>query len=285
MRRCVCGRSRTFPLCDGNHVSTGWSCAVQEKITIERCFIAGGNYVSLAEKLAHHYNAVSAHSQEDRISCDELIILCDGTNLDRIHKEMSRIQYQKQRLLVIGVPIEVVRKAFPDSDVQQSVSDDFSILWIECKRALEAPKNMDGNQSQTYQSIFVSHAVEDEAVLLPIVDYIRAYFEVDLFLCTDSILSGSNWYQTIVENLERAEKVLAINSASFGRSTFCAFEIGMARSQNKQLSIINLDSSPVPAHMQDIQSQFLDRVRKNKPWLTVKEALSEVFLRELEYSK
>ncbi len=284
MKRCVCGRSKTFPLCDGNHVSTGWNCAIQESISVERCFLASGNYASLSEKLAHHYNAVSANSQEGRIACEELIILCDGTNLERIHKEMRRINFQKQHLLVIGAPIEIVVRAFPESDLQQSVSDDFSILWMECKRALEAPKKIEDTRAKTFQSIFVSHAVEDEVVLLPIVEYIRAFFDVEIFLCTDSIYSGSNWYQTIVDNLARSEKVLAINSASFYRSTFCAFEIGMTRSLNKQLSIITLDRTTLPAHMQDIQSQYVQRVQKNKPWLSEKEALSEIFLRELECS-
>ena len=277
MKRCICGKSSQFPICDNQHKSQGWSCR-QERTRVSRCVLAGPHYISLAEKIAHHLNGITAHSIDEKIVCQELILLSDGSDIEYLHQEMNRISSSQERLLAIGIPVEIVSKAFLSLSSYHQIDDDFRTLWMSCQRALENPTYP---TQQMYSSLFISHAVQDEQGILPIVQYIRQHFSIEIFLCTDSIRSGSNWYQTIVEQLAQSQKVIAINSADFGSSTFCAFEMGISRALDKDLSIINLDDSPLPAHLQDIQSRFVPRYQRNKPWLTIKEALSELLLREL----
>ena len=42
-------------------------------------------------------------------------------------------------------------------------------------------------------SAFLSHAVKDEALIMPAVTYLRRHFRVDMFLCADSIIPGTRW--------------------------------------------------------------------------------------------
>jgi len=281
MKRCICGKSKNFPICDGQHGSQGWTCSIPTSINAKQCILAGPHYLSLAEKLAHHLDAVSAHSQQERIKCNELIILSDGTDINFINEELRLIQSNSQKLLAINAPVSVVAKAFPTINNIHQITDDLRFMWTNCLQALQ---QVAVQKQDHYSSLFISHSVQDEHFLLPIIQYIRKHFDISIFLCTDSIKSGSNWYQTITDQLHNSEKIIAINSASFATSTFCAFEMGLARSLQKELSIINLDDTSLPAYIQDIQSQFANRYKRNKPWLTLQEAVSELLLQELHKS-
>jgi len=53
---CVCGRSKSMPICDASHDGEGWTCRV-EKAWSEMSFFTSFRYQNLGLKLASHYKA------------------------------------------------------------------------------------------------------------------------------------------------------------------------------------------------------------------------------------
>ena len=251
---------------------------MRNTIKVQQCIVGGPHYQSLAEKLAHHQQAFAAHTVHQEVSCQELVLITDGTDIEYLNQELQRLRYTKLTILAIGVPIAIASRAFPNSDNHHQIQKQINSLWVECVAALTAKNHI---EQAACTSIFVSHSVQDEPLLLPIVQYLRKAFSLTIFMCTDSIYSGANWYQTIVDSLQQSQKVLAINSKDFSASTFCAYEMGMARALNKEVAIITLDDSTVPAYMQDLQSTYIERYHRNNPWLDRNDALVELFMMEM----
>ena len=67
-------------------------------------------------------------------------------------------------------------------------------------------------------------------------------------------------------------------SSAFVRSSFCAFEVGMARALQKRLSLFCLDTAVPPAYIQDVQALSVPRLQLQKPWLNEQEALLEIMM-------
>ncbi|MDP6507243.1 MAG: toll/interleukin-1 receptor domain-containing protein, partial [Planctomycetota bacterium] len=131
------------------------------------------------------------------------------------------------------------------------------------------------------KSAFISHAVADESLIMPAVEYLRQYFDAGLFLCADSIETGSVWQKEITEALEAKDCFICLLSEASLASHFCSFEIGVASALEKPLIQISLDGSMPHVFIQHLQAIDLPRIVKQKPWLDVEDALLDELLKVL----
>lgn len=107
-------------------------------------------------------------------------------------------------------------------------------------------------QAPPLPRVFVSHAVSDEAVILPVVDRLRALYGLEAFVCADSIADGADWAGAIAAALEASDCFLLLLSAAVRRSHFCSFEVGYAVGKGVPLRIISLDGTLPPAFVQHV---------------------------------
>ena len=84
---------------------------------------------------------------------------------------------------------------------------------------------------------FMSHAVADEQLIIPVVDRLRDLYGAQLFLCGDSIPTGSNWQHAIMEGLRGADVFVLLLSAAVKRSHFCSYEVGYAMGTGKDVKV------------------------------------------------
>ena len=131
-----------------------------------------------------------------------------------------------------------------------------------------------------FQRIFVSHAVSDEATLLPVLGYLENLYSIEFFICS-RIPSQANWYNEIEHHLRASDIVWAFLSSGFSSSTFCAFEIGMSRALKKDIQLFSLDGGLPPAYIQHQQMYSLTRIQSHFPWLSDTEALIQSCTRAL----
>ena len=68
-------------------------------------------------------------------------------------------------------------------------------------------------------------------------------------------------------------------SEAFFRSTFCGFEVGMARALNKNIRMVSIDGAIPPSYAQDIQMLSVPRYMNTHAWLDFEEALLECMLK------
>ena len=60
-RRCVCGRSTSFPICDGSHTEKGWSCVPEKVQARDTVILSASHYLSLAEKWSYRLGATHSN--------------------------------------------------------------------------------------------------------------------------------------------------------------------------------------------------------------------------------
>ena len=101
-RRCVCGRSRRFPVCDGSHTEKGWSCAPAQVKTKDTVILSVSHYLSLAEKWSYRLGAIHSSRVNEMLRCNDLWIICDGTDFERLLVEKERILAARIHLVAIG---------------------------------------------------------------------------------------------------------------------------------------------------------------------------------------
>ena len=270
-KRCICGYSKSFPICDGAHQGKGWSCAQQEETYTENVVVSSFHYRSLAQKWAYH---LRGNIFEDRMitQCDHLWILCDGSNISYINQQVQKIMARKTTLVAINVASEHLHMMGKVDEVR--IIDDRKKIPIWTQLQLEGhPYKKRGRQR-----IFLSHSVADEATLRPVVSFLRKGLLHEVFDCSDSILAGSLWYTEITKALKESDVMLCMLSSAFARSTFCAFEVGMARALHKAIRIISIDDTLPPSYAQDIQMLSVPRYQQAHPWLSMEEAMYECVL-------
>ncbi|MEZ4318098.1 MAG: TIR domain-containing protein [Myxococcota bacterium] len=272
MKRCVCGRSQRFPLCDGSH-GEGWECADQAR-AVGTCVVAGGHLASVAERLAHREGGVVAHRVEGEISADHLIVLTDGTDLDVLQAELVRVRARERRVIVVDAPVECVASGFAGFHVHRAAPDDPLHLWRAVLAALEGEEV----RARPVPRAFLSHAVADEPVLQPVVDYLRRWAGAELFLCADSIGAGDAWRTTIDQALRDCEVFVLVGSAASFASTYCAYEVGMATALGKPCRMVILDGALPPPFIAHVQAIDLMRHRNRRPWLGDTDALIDGLL-------
>ena len=113
-----------------------------------------------------------------------------------------------------------------------------------------------------HKRIFISHAVSDEAIILPVLEQLEGLYDLQFFICS-KIPSQSNWYSEIEQHLRDCDTVWTFLSTDFSQSTFCAFEIGMTRALKKTMMLFSLDGSTPPAYLQHLQMHSLPRVQSH----------------------
>ena len=135
--------------------------------------------------------------------------------------------------------------------------------------------------STLLKSAFISHAVKDEALIMPVMDYLRTYFQADLFLCADSIPPSTNWQDTILAALQKQSYFVLLLSQATLASHFCSFEIGVAYALKKPIILLSLDRSRPPTFIQHLQSIDVNRLMQQKPWLDEQDILLDELLKSL----
>jgi len=274
--RCICGKSKIFPLCDGRHRAAGWRCGEGRETIVSHVFLASPALRNLADRLAHRFQGVSLHHISGSLRCAQLVVLTDGHDLPLIQQQMLRCEAESVRVISIGLHADAAQWAFPGRQVVHIPDGDAMGLWAKVEAAVTTKA---GDQTlRERPRVFVSHAVQDESVLFPVIELIREHYGIPLFLCADSIRVGSQWRSRIQTQLDRCERFLYIASPAANVSTYCAFEAGMAMGRHKSIRIVSIDGCPPPAHLQDIQASSVPRLRARKPWLDPDDALTECIL-------
>ncbi len=274
-RRCVCGRSERFPLCDGSHNETGWSCVPEQVQAKDTVILAASHYLSLAEKWAYRLGATHSARVHGMLRCNELWIISDGTDFERLLVEKKRFFAVHTHIVAVGCDPMFLQQLGPFDTMYTLQDEGIGSLWTQL---LQLESHKENTQARRIPRIFLSHAVADERVLLPAVNYMRRYFQAEIFVCSDSILQGDSWYSTIETALREAESLCFAISSAFVRSSFCAFEVGMARALGKRLSLFLLDDTLPPAYIQDVQAVSVPRRMLQRPWLSQEEALLETMM-------
>ena len=281
MKRCFCGTSKRFPLCDNSHQGM-WSCVNNRKARVRDAVLVCEHYLSLGQKWAAHHKMYLLEDQLEDVICERLWILCDGSDIERLLQQRKQIVAQSVSVIGIDIAPQYLSIFGQIDDAQPLQDAGPGSLWVQlnqifARRDLASPL-------PRYQSLFLSHAVADERRLEPAIRYFRTYLGFSVFSCSDSIPNGDNWYVRIVEALRSADVVLCMLSKDVIHSTFCAFEMGMARALHKPISMVSLDESLPPAYMQEIQMLSLARHHRTRPWLSAEDVLIEGMLLSLSHS-
>ena len=265
-----------MPLCDGAHKSEGWSCGPAMRTVVEWGFVAGSHYANLAERLAHRFGGVAMHVTRGRIRVERLVVLADNTELDLLSAQVERVDAGRIQVVAIAADPLWISRSFPEIPITPIEDSDPEWLW---QATLEACLGNTGElPGRRFPRVFLSHAVVDEAVLMPAVDYLRRISQRPFFLCGDSIGSGAAWQPTIIQQLKEAQRFLFVLSEASARSTFCAFEVGQAMARDIPIGLVAIDDTPPPAYLQHLQLIHIDRLQRQRPWLSKEEALIEAML-------
>lgn len=270
-RRCVCGRSERFPLCDGSHRGQ-WSCSTPAP-EVEVAVIAAHHLSMVGERLAHELGGVAMQTVRHPTRAVRAVVLSDGTELDRLLQSVARVDAQERIAIVVDGAAALVGRALPDWSVRLARSDDASGLWGAVWEAMSAMPV----EVPILRSAFVSHAVADEPQLQPVLDGVRRA-GAELFLCADSIELGTDWRARIEHALASSERFVFVVSEHSVRSTYCAFEAGFALARGRTPRLISLDGTLPPAFLAHLQAADIPRMVHRQPWLTPSEALMQALV-------
>lgn len=267
-KRCICGRSARFPICDGQHVADGWQCDVSAGI--DTVVIGSAHLRSVAERLAHALNASAGHRLPALpAQVRRLIVLVDGHDLDALLAEVGSIQASARTVVIVDAPASVAL-AFPGWPVAVVQPASPVELWGALRAAVDA--SVVPSPPKSMPRVFLSHAAADEGQLDAPVAALRRR-GVPVFVCADSIPAGTRWHARILDELANADRVVFIASAHSGRSTFCAFELGFAVARGLTVRVIALDDTPIPPFVAHLQADSVPRLVRRRPWLSAPEAL------------
>ncbi len=276
---CVCGKSKTFPICDGSHHSANWSCQSKQN-WVKIGFCASPRYQNIALKCADHYKGANCLPGKSYPQLDTLIIITDGTDLQFPSEIYPKIQAQQSFVITLGIQGDFLSKHFPQAKIITSPLSNplhaFKNIKTQVDLILKGkspPENPPFLTSKAPKNIFLSHAVLDEAIIMPVVEYLRDYLNVSIFVCTDSIELGTNWHQEIIQGLQQQEHFVALISKPYLASHFCSFEIGMAFALKKTINFISLDGSMPHVFVQHLQCIDLPRLKTLRPWLEIEDLL------------
>jgi hypothetical protein len=278
-KRCICGRSKAFPLCDGAHAAESWRCSARRGVRTPWCFVAGPQNENIAERLAAELGGVAAHATEPPIVAERLVALTEGYDLEHVRRLVEDVAAETRRALALGGHAGAVAAALEGWDVC-SVEASGLELWPAILGAVLATARAEEAAAapRALAPAFLSHAVADEATLLGPVGYLRRVYGAELFLCADSIEQGSVWHEAIAAELRTRPRFVLVLSSAAARSTFCAFEVGYALALGRKPALVSLDGTPPPSYVQHLQVVDLERRRAARPWLRRDEALTEALL-------
>lgn len=277
-KRCICGKSGRWPLCDGSHKSLGWTCSVQTRAPY--AFVAGRNNENLAERLASELEGVAVHAVASPIRAGTLVVIADTTSLHEVRELTARVQAAAWRVVALELDPSLASQLFPEADIRVASGADALELWRSV-HAAATRESLVPTPAAKLSPAFITHAVADEGAILPTLDYLRKHAGAELFLCADSIAAGSRWHDTILQELDRRPMLVWLLSKRSAASTFCSFEIGYAMASKKRIVIVSLDGERPPAFAQHLHALDLGRRRASRPWLTEREALADAVIEAL----
>ena len=275
-KRCICGRSKELPLCDGAHRSAGWQCDFMGPGPLAFAFAASHSLRNLGDRLAHRFQGQSLHTPTQNFEASRLVLVTDGHDTARLQQIAAAVRSKDTTVLAVGTAAQGLRWAFPDAAFVVIEEEDATVLWKSAEAAVQTAAEPAERQSPP--RVFLCHSVHDEAQLFPVIDILRDHFGVPLFVCADSIAPGSGWQAEIQTQLLECDLVLFLSSEHANKSVFCGFEAGMATAMGKVIHVINLDGTRLPDYLQQIQANDVPRLQNRKPWLTSMDALLEACL-------
>lgn len=278
---CICGASKAYPLCDESHEGLKWSCGAMNQKVIEIVISTSVELYNLAQRLAYKLDALVV-TEHYNLPVERLIRLCSLS----LPYPTPHIQANQTLNIAIDVPQSLI--------IKQSPEPTHSLTNLEpkylYKQALQAIQNEDNwvihpsnlKALNLRRKIFLSHAVVDQLKLSELIHLMRIRYELNVFVCSDSLILGGEWYSAIIESLSEADLVVQIITENSNKSTFCAFEAGYSIAAEIPLLLICFDQgvSP-PAHLQHIQASELWKSQLTKPWMTKEELALSVILEML----
>jgi hypothetical protein len=280
-KRCVCGRSERFPLCDGSHRDEGWACAADPPALAPWAVVAGPRLANVAQQLAAQLGGVAWEAEPLRALRG--VVLTDGLDAHELAFALGAVEARSWRVCAVGLDPAALPAALRSLDAEPVVleADPIGSLWRRVVRALAqpaAPSPKELAAPLQAPRLFLSHAALDEPALLPAIAYLRAGLGCEVFVCVDSIPTGAGWFDELREALDACDRFVWVASPHARRSTFCAFEFGYALAAGKPLGVLSLDAEPLPAWAQRWQAVELPRLARLHPWLDPQEALLQALL-------
>jgi hypothetical protein len=213
---------------------------------------------------------------------DQFVTVVDGTDLEvplALHRE---VQAHDRTVVTLGAAAGLLLEMFTGCRVVELGPVD---LFEAFKRIVEMMDSGGGAAVHArpleLNTGFISHAVRDEPLLLPAVDYLRRYYKANLFACADSISPGADWQNAILTALTERQRFVGLLSEASRASHFCSFEIGVACALRKPIRLLSLDGSPPPVFVQHVQAADLPRLARQRPWLDVQDIVADELLKAL----
>lgn len=276
MKRCICGKSDLFPLCNGSHASQGWTCSPPSNDRAALVVVASRSLQSVADRLAHEFAGTVVEANAPELTADRLVVLSDGQDIPELQARIGHLKARRKTLLPIGLSPRAAAWAFADFEIHDLSEVPHSSLWSALVSAYRSQAITEPPRSAP--KVFLSHAVVDEPRIRDAVESLRRDFGVQIFTCADSIRSGSDWQATIRQYLAETEVFLSVASEAANRSVFCAFESGFAQAREIPVHIVDLDGGGPPSHLSHLQAKSVPRHLASHPWLTTTEATLDCFL-------
>jgi hypothetical protein len=280
-KRCICKRSGRYPLCDGSHIDQSW-CGQTPAEQITRLVIASPALSSLAEWWAAVIDGktITETTENIRDSIEEIWVLSDGIQLPLLKLLIEQIPHQTERWIhTDSHPVLPQDWVSLRNQSHYHLPSDFELKTLDPLRLKPIQPTL-----VNPRRIFISHAVSDETIILPILEYLEGLYDLQFFICS-KIPSQANWYTEIEQHLRDCDTVWTFLSSDFSQSTFCAFEIGMTRALKKNMILFSIDGSTPPAYLQHLQMHSVPRVQSHSPWLSQNEVLIHLCTQALNESQ
>jgi hypothetical protein len=270
-----------LPFCDNSHEAEGWTCA-GDGSWAHFGFCASYRYQNLVRKLASHYQGALCLPGEPLPAVDLLVTVVDGTDLELPLVLHRGIRARDRLVVTLGVAGGLLQEVFAGDRVLDLGHVDLFEAFRQVRAVLDGKAEPAATPCPVrLHSAFISHAVRDEALVVPAVGYLRRYYQADLFLCADSIAPGTDWQGTIGRALRGQAVFVGLLSEASLASHFCSFEIGVASALEKPIRLLSLDGSPPPVFVQYLQVIDLPRVARQRPWLDLQNILVDELLSAL----
>lgn len=274
---CVCGRSQTLPFCDGAHVEEGWACQA-EASWAALAVAASARWQNLARRLAHEVGGRLVEPGAAPARAERLVLLVDAGDLDGPRALAAQVEADEQVVMALGVAARALAPAFPGARLVDLGAAGPLEAFHAAQRALEAAPSEGAAQPSRLRSLFVSHAVADEELLLPAAAALRAQHGAALFLCADSLAMTQDWQAGIQGALRDHDAFVLLVSEASRASHFCSFEVGYGLALDKPMALVSLDGTMPPAFVQHLQCADLPRRGAARPWVERGDLLVEALL-------
>ena len=229
---CACGKSKTFPLCDGSHVSENWTC-VSRSAVADFAVTCSPRYETIARKLASEVDGslcLPGGQRRFPSSASTLLVITDSLDLAAVTDCYKKLRQRCKAAIVfsLGPGSSLLHLHFSDCSLWDLSALNLEVFEIFSAMVSIARNNFDRTQLRkagvrqiiaqvaptpernaavglskavSLYPAFVSHAVRDEHILQKPIRLLREWYEAELFLCADSIPPTANWYEQIETSL------------------------------------------------------------------------------------